>query len=536
MQEKFNKTLILLVQYFKRDWLKIILWILGVGLFSAGFVPSFEEIAKGQGLQGMYETLQNPAMIAMIGPSSIESAADYTLGAMYANEMLLFCSLFSMIIAVLHVVGHTRKEEDLGLTELIRSFQVGRQANSLATIMETIVINVLLALFISGVMISFNTDTITVEGALLFGFTIAMAGIIGATIALILVQIMPNSSGATGASLGIIGLLYIIRAGTDVSNIDLSLINPLGWGYLTYPFTENNWVLLIFAIIFSLVAIILAFLLEGKRDMGSGYLPEKEGREHARRSLLSVPGLFFKINKGIVLSWLIAFIIMGVAYGSIYGDMASFIESNALIQQMFTASSISIEESFTSTIMLVMIFLVAILPISIVNKLFAEENRQHLSQLYATKVSRGKFYWTIVILAIFCGVIGILLAAGSLGTTAIYSMTNSSMNLTDFLASGYNLFPAVLFYTGLASLALGWAPRLGKVVYIYLGYSFILSYFGDIVDLPEWFLNTAAENWLAHMPMDNFKPVVFCTITAVSIILMLLGFLGYNRRDMIEGA
>src|SRR5699024_8553826 len=119
------------LQYLKRDWKKMIVWILGLGLFSAGFVPAFKEIAKGQGLEGMYETLKNPAMISMVGPTPVESV-DYTLGAMYAHEMLLFCGLFAMIIAVLHVVGHTRKEEDLGLTELLRSFQIGRQANSLA--------------------------------------------------------------------------------------------------------------------------------------------------------------------------------------------------------------------------------------------------------------------------------------------------------------------------------------------------------------------------------------------------------------------
>ncbi|MDN6128151.1 MAG: tetronasin resistance protein, partial [Tetragenococcus halophilus] len=410
------------------------------------------------------------------------------------------------------------------------------QANSLATMIETIIINVLLAIFISGIMISFNINTISAEGSLLFGATIAMAGITGATIALILAQIMPNSSGATGASLGIIGFLYIIRAGTDVSNVDISLFNPLGWTYLTYPFTENNWILLIFAVIFSVVAAIIAFSLEGKRDMDRGYLPERQGRGNAKQSLLSVPSLFIKINKGMVIAWLIAFIIMGAAYGSIYGDMATFIESNELIQQMFTASDISIEESFTSTIMLVMIFLVAILPINIVNKLFVEESRQHLSQLFTTKVSRGQFYWTTVILAVFCEILGILFAAGSLGSTAIYSMDNHSMDLMDFLTSGYNFLPSVLFYTGLASLALGWVPRLGKFVYIYLGYSFVLSYFNNILDLPEWFFNTAVENWLAHMPMDSFEPVAFFAITGISIALIFLGYLGYKRRDMVEGA
>src|SRR5699024_9944222 len=105
----------------------------------------------------------------------------------------------------------------------------------------------------------------------------------GVGIALVMAQIMPTSSAATGSALGIVGLLYIVRAGTDVSNVDLSMINPLGWTYLTYPFTENNWALLIFALIFSAIMVIIAFALEGSRDMGAGYLPEREGRESAKR-------------------------------------------------------------------------------------------------------------------------------------------------------------------------------------------------------------------------------------------------------------
>lgn len=40
-------------------------------------------------------------MIAMVGPTPASNAAEYTLGAMYANEMLLFCSLFAAVISVL---------------------------------------------------------------------------------------------------------------------------------------------------------------------------------------------------------------------------------------------------------------------------------------------------------------------------------------------------------------------------------------------------------------------------------------------------
>jgi ABC-2 type transport system permease protein len=537
MKEKFARWDALFIQYLKRDWKKIIIWILGLGLFSGGFVSAFEEIGKGQGLMGMFETLQNPAMISMVGPTPVDTAAHYTLGAMYAHEMLLFCGLFAMIMAALHVVSHTRKEEEQGLTELVRSFQVGRQANSLAVIAEIVFINILLALFIGGVMTSFGADTITAKGSFLFGASIGIAGILGAVVALVMAQIMPTSSGATGSSLGIVGLLYIVRAGTDVSNVDLSMINPMGWTYLTYPFTENNWVPLILAVAFSIIVVIIAFALEGGRDMGAGYLPEREGRGAAKKSLLSVPGLFIKLNKGVMISWSIAFVIMGAAYGAIYGDMQTFLGSNELMSQMFTISGVSIEEAFTGTIMMVMIGLVSILPIAIVNKLFAEEVRLHLSQLYSTKVTRAQLYWTSVILAVGAGVVGILLASAGLGGTAISAMGDgSSMGAGDFLAAGYNFLPSVLFFTGLAALASGWTPRLGKAIYVYLGYSFAINYFGGILDLPEWFSKTAVQSWIPRMPVDKFDGAIFITMTVISVVLMVFGYIGYRKRDMVEGA
>lgn len=537
MQEKFARWEFLFIQYLKRDWRKIIIWILGVGLFSAGFVPAFEELAKGQGLVGMYETMKNPAMIAIVGPTPIETAAEYTLGAMYAHEMLLFCGLMAMVISVLHVISHTRKEENLGLTELVRSFPIGRQANSLAIMIETILINFLLALLISGALFSFGAETISAEGSLLFGASIGVAGMIGAGMALVLAQLMPTSSSATGSTLGIIGLLYIMRAGTDISHVELSMFNPIGWIYLTYPFTDNNWTPLIFALVFLVIAVIIAFALEGSRDIGAGYLPERAGREYAKPSLLSVRGLFFRLNKGVILGWMVAFIFIGASYGAIYGDMHVFIESNELMKQMFTHAGFSIEESFTGTIMMVMICLVSILPILIINKLFTEERRLHFSQLFSTKVTRGQLYWNCIGLAIFTSLVGIILAASSLGGTAMATLGDySAMDFGDFLAAGFNYFPSVLFITSLAALALGWLPRWGKAVYVYLGYSFSVNYFGAMLDIHEVISNIAILSWIPRMPVEEFSFFTFVSLTVISIIIMVIGYLGYIKRDMLEGA
>src|SRR5699024_2856379 len=202
MKEKFIRWNILFFQYLKRDWKKMLIWILSVGLFSSGFVPAFEEIAKGQGAAGMFETLQNLAMISIVGPTPVETASDYTGGAMYGNEMLLFCGLFAMIVSLFHVVSHTRKDEELGLTELICSFQVCRQSISFSVMVQSIIVDCLLAFFIPCVMASFGVDSITTSGSILFGASIGVAGIIGAVISIVMAQIMPTSSGTTGGSLG----------------------------------------------------------------------------------------------------------------------------------------------------------------------------------------------------------------------------------------------------------------------------------------------------------------------------------------------
>src|SRR5699024_9519072 len=109
MHEKFTDWHILFLQYLNRDCRTVIILVVSIVLISESFGTAFKEIDQGKGLLGMFETLQNPAMISMVGPTPIETATDYTVGAMYAHEMLLFCGLFAMIVSMLHVVGHTRK-------------------------------------------------------------------------------------------------------------------------------------------------------------------------------------------------------------------------------------------------------------------------------------------------------------------------------------------------------------------------------------------------------------------------------------------
>lgn len=535
MNERFARSGQLLVIYLKRDWKKIAVWILFLGLFGGAFVPAFEEITAGQGLVGMFHTLNNPVMTTMVGITPIDVAENYTLGAMYSHTMLLFTGLFSAIISGLHVVSHTREAEDSGITELVSSFRVGRQANSLAVMLEILIINSLLALFIALTMISFGIDSINMEGSFLFAISIGMAGLLGAVISLVMAQIMPTSGGATGSTLGIIGMFYLVRGMTDIMNPSWTLSNPMGWIYLTYPFTENNWNLLALSASFSIVLLFLAFILEEKRDIGSGYLYQSTGRARASKPLLSIPGVFLRLTRAMIISWLVAFSLMGLAYGSIYGDLQTFVESNEIISQMFQAENTSIEASFTAIIMVVLIGLVAILPIALINKLFNEEKSLHLNQIFATKVSRFNIYWTTVAVAILIGMIGIFLSASSLGLAATMTMaTTEAFSMNDFILAGFSQAPVVFFFIGLTGLTLGLLPKFGKYIYLYLAHSFLVVYLQDLLNFPTWLANTSIQTWLPQLPVDEFNLTIFITIIIISIVMMLIGYYGYQRRDLVE--
>lgn len=234
-----------------------------------------------------------------------------------------------------------------------------------------------------------------------------------------------------------------------------------------------------------------------------------------------------------LVSWLLAYFVLGAAYGSIYGDMQSFLDSNELMKAMFTKTGDSLESSFTATIMIVLAALVVIVPILVINKLFTEEKRERLGLLYATKVSRAKMYWWTVILAIIAGTIGLVAAAGGLGiaaTTVMASKTN--LTLAMILAAGMNFWPIVLFFTGLAGLILGFVPQLGKIIYLYLGYCFAISYFGGLLKLPKWVDKTSALNWPSKMPLQDFDLKIFTLVTIISCLMLLLGYYGYRQRDL----
>jgi len=49
-------------------------------------------------------------------------------------------------------------------------------------------------------------------------------------------------------------------------------------------------------------------------------------------------------------------------------------------------------------------------------------------------------------------------------------------------------------------------------------------------------MKTAIQSWIPKMPVEEFDAVIFVLISAIGVGLMILGYVGYRKRDMLEGA
>lgn len=301
MKKRFTHTFMLLHFQLCQKWLWLCLWLIGITAFASGYVSAFEKIAEDQGKVGLFITMKNPAMAAIVGPLPVKSASQYSVGVMYGHEMTLFIAVITMIIAGSFMIDQTRKMEENGQLEILKSLHIGSQASSMATNLLVLLHTVLTIILVSGILVSYNVSSIDLKGSLYFACSLGLASLLGASIAYLCAQIFATSSQARGIFFSIVGILYVLRAGTDVSNLTLSKFNPLAWTYLGHPFYQNDWYYLIGLFILTLVIFSIGLVLESSRDLESSTIAPKKGETKASKWLATPLGFFFYLNRSTII-------------------------------------------------------------------------------------------------------------------------------------------------------------------------------------------------------------------------------------------
>lgn len=533
MNKYTAKTRILFLNMLRRDRLVWSLWIVAVVGFIAGLIPVFDNLLLVGEMDrlAMVEMMKNPAMIALVGP--VYGEADYTLGAAFANYMLVFSLLIVGVMNIFLVTRHTRLEEDTGRMELLRALPVGRQANLMATALLTLSVNVLLAVILTVFLYLLRGQGMSLEGCALFGVSMGVIGIFFAATTAFLSQIASNNRSALSMSILLLLILYVMRAVGDVWHESLALISPLGLILRTKIFVQDSWWPVLPIVALSLVFAGLTLFLSDKRDMGSGLLPEKAGREHGATWLSGPFGLAFKLTKNTIILWGVVIFMLAAMYGSVFGELDAYLSSNATIQAMIAMDPrFTPVEQFMVLLMMVMSIISTVPILALVNRISHEEKNGFLELMLCQPVSKTSMISSYLVLTLVTSVCYQFIAA--FGLWSVGSMVlETTPTLTSFIVSAFLYLPAIWVIAGMLIVIIGFLPGKSAIIYYYLGYAIVVNYIGRLIKMPEWTRKLTSYGYIPQYPLEEISLSVHVGLLALFVLLCAVGFYGFRKRDIL---
>lgn len=516
---------------FRRDRVRLPLWVLGLAAFVVALPPVFENLIMADGGNAMFAIMmQNPAMVAIAGP--VYGVSNYHTGAAYANMMLIFCVLIAGAMNIFLITRHTRQDEELGRLEVIRSLPVGRLANLAAALVAAVVVNVVLGV-LSGLGLYLVRETgMTFAGCMLFGAALTAIGLFFAALTAVFCQMTANNRTATALSLMAMLLLYMVRAVGDISSEALARLSPLGLVMRAQIFVQDFWWPVWWIVGISAVLAVVALGLARMRDLGQGLIPAKMGKRHAGAALSSPFGLAWTLLRTSALVWAVSMFVLAGMYGSVFGELERFLGSNTMLTMLFAADpSFSLTEQFIGMLAAIMAMLAALPSLSAVHRVASEERAGHAEHLLGRSVSRYAQLAAYSALALGMSVVFQLLTA--LGFWSVGSVVLDTLPpLSTFVAACCAYLPAIWVFIGISMALVAFLPGKTYLSFVYLGYSFVAVYLGVLVNFPEWTRRLTPFGYIPNHPIESITAGPLLALGAIAVLLAICAFIGYRRRDV----
>jgi ABC-2 type transport system permease protein len=515
----------------RRDRIRIPVWIGALSLGTVATAASYQDLYPSQAdLDTVANTMDSPAGLAMTGPR--EFLSDYNLGALMGHQMLGFMVVLVAIMSILMVVRHTRTEEETGRAELVRAGVVGRHAHLTAALLLALIVNVALAVLLWVGLGGIGVDGITWEGSLLYGAAHAAVGIVFAAIAAVTVQITAHPRGAAGWAFGALGLAYFLRAAGDSADNAASWLSPIGWAQQTLVYVENHWWPLLLALALAAVATAVAYNLSTRRDVGAGLRAARTGSPEGSAALTSPRGFAMRLHRGLLIGFAAAMALFGMMYGSILGDVDEMFENiDAMQEAIADIGGVTFVESFLTMIMMVLALIASIYVVMATLRARSEETAGRAEPVLSTALSRSRWLWSHLAIALIGGTAILVFGALFLGATGAPAADDSSLFLKA-LAASLAYAPALWVTAGVAVALFGWFPRASALAWVVVVYGFIVGYLGQILQFPDGLTNLSPFGHVPGLPVEDFNAIPLLILTSLAAGLIALGIYGFNRRDL----
>jgi len=516
----------------KRNWLRLLIWaVVTVGMI--GFVADYYLGLFGDdmaAMQGFSSIAADPPMNWLIG--TVSDTAKLTLGGAIWSKYWMFGGLMLMIGMLYLTTRNLRGDEDAGRAELMRAYPLGLHSRLAATVWINVVGSLIIGLLCGPVVAPIIAGSAWgggATGAYMFGLSIAGLAILGVGIGALTNQLAPTNGGANGIGIGIIAVFYIIRMLGDMNSSDtLIWASPIGWGQKVDPWGANRGWPILLQVALAAVCIVIAWVLEQRRDLGAGLVAARSGSAHASKFTTTSVGLSLRTQRASIIAWFVGVMIMGDLLGSVVQKMSDMLGSSG-----FGGSLVAAGVKGTIALMAgIMALAITAFGIQSVSTVRANEEAGLAEAQLAGPLSR--IGWALRRLAVAFVVTTVLIAFAGYMMGYAFVAAGGDASFTSACVKAVIVYlPAVILLMSVFVLGFGWWPRQSVIVaWIVFGLMFIFMIIGVATHIPQKVLNLMPFQALPAIPLDPMRWTPVIVELGIAIVLIVVGLIGFRRRNV----
>lgn len=510
----------------RRDRIRLPIWLLGFTGIAAFTVRAATDLYRTPEQIAAYEqTVTGSAAERFMNGRPYDVG---TIGGIVANEVTATVQVMTALLVIFLVVRHTRAEEESGRAELLRGTTLGRHAHTASAVIVAAAATVATGVLDAAALIANDFDA---TGSLLHGAALAAVGLVFTTITAAAAQVSASARTTLGLGLGAFAVLLVLRGAGAVNDTFWTWLSPFGWGQAVQPYGDRGWwpVPAMLGLAAALAA--LAAYLTANRDEGSGLLPDRPGRPRAKTGLATSFGLALRLQRGMIIGWLVGLTLLAVLFGSFGREMEVLAKENEQFAEMFSAQDDDVLNAFFAYVVVFMGVLTSAFTLASTLRLRSEENAGRTEMLLATRTSRLGWALGGLSVTVLSTLFALVLIGAGTGKTHALATGDESVVPT-LIGAMLAEAPAVFLVAATGVLLIGWLPRRAVLAWAVFTFAMLVAYLGGLLQLPDWVARLSPFWHLPPLPSNEFEPMPAVLLTLFAVLAAIAGLAGLRRRDL----
>lgn len=521
----------IMVQFIlRRNWLRMLIWTIVLAGMIALVVESQRVAFPTQADRDAYAAIANtPSVAALTG---LPYAAS-TLGGIL-NIKLWMTEAIALAFAVIFLVTRNgRAEEEAGRTELLRGGVLGQHAYSLANWIVAAGFSMVIGLTTA---LSAIGQGLPALGAFVMGTSFLGVGLVFIGIAAVTGQLAQTSRGANGLASTVLAVAYLLRAAADLqaegdSPSVLSWVSPIGWGQQMRSYGENLWWPFAMSVMAAVLLCALAMLLESRRDVGEGILPDRRGPRRASALTRNPVGLTLRLQRGPIIGWSLGVLVGALFFGTVATAMADLLSGDNPIAQLFLGGSKDVLDGLLGFFAMANALLISAFALQSADTIRAEESSGRAEFQWSRAISRVGWALSRMVVPAVLSLALLAVSGFTIGASFGASVGDPAQG-GRFAAASLAYWPSVLLVIAFVVFCAAWLPRAASAVtWGLFGAMVVLSMFGDLFGLPDWIVDNTPFMAVPRVS-EEFTATPLIVIGGLAILLAVLGLVRLRSRDM----